>query len=237
MWYHRNMAKKSNTKKLGWHFLRADMRLGYGDGRTAAVGKTLSIPASRGPSMCSNGMHASVRPSDAAGFGKGPVVTRVEVWGDISTDSDKFCGRHRRVLWARTLTDRDVKALKKAVKYPHTMHGNVVSDLTNLAAHDPDRFDKWVEALYAKRSSVQPIPRRSLTEKDLLAQLMPRTIRTKAEVLRDIGGFFDMDPASSNYDDRFDELIDDLECSDKIIIVNNFTRGCNDGYVLRPRER
>lgn len=75
------MANKKKDSKLGWHFLPADMKLKYGDGRKAEVGKALSIPKDTKPWVCNEGMHASEKIHNAAQFkvGSGPHP-RAGVW-------------------------------------------------------------------------------------------------------------------------------------------------------------
>ncbi|MBV9125673.1 MAG: hypothetical protein JO112_20175 [Planctomycetes bacterium] len=113
-----NDNKKKDPRgevKLGYHFLPANMKLGYSDGRKAEVGKTLSMQStSASPRLCSDGMHASPSPAEAARHGKGPTLTQVEVWGDLTgDDGNKFAGRHRKVLWAKTLSLADLQKIGK----------------------------------------------------------------------------------------------------------------------------
>ena len=81
----------------GWHFLREDGRLGYGDNRKVKVGQVYTCKGDI--RICCNGMHASKVLHDALQYAPGPVVCRVNVTGDIVYQSDKFAGRNRKVLW------------------------------------------------------------------------------------------------------------------------------------------
>ncbi len=87
------------TVHFGWHFVADDMRLGYDDGRRVVVGETLSLPPGPPPKPCVRGMHASEEIGDALKFAPGAQICRVAVWGDMRTEHDKLCGRHRHVLW------------------------------------------------------------------------------------------------------------------------------------------
>jgi hypothetical protein len=49
-------------------------------------------------------MHASERLIDALGYAQGPILCRVELWGDIFRGVDKLVGRHRKVLWTLDAT-------------------------------------------------------------------------------------------------------------------------------------
>ncbi len=81
---------------LGWHFLPEDGKLANGDGRLVTVGKTYSHD---GPiEICSSGLHASRRIIDALRYAPGPILCRVEVWGDVQSHADKVCAWHRRVI-------------------------------------------------------------------------------------------------------------------------------------------
>lgn len=79
----------------GWHFLQPDRRML--DGNVAAPGYVYSV---EGPlRLCDWGLHASRRAIDALGYAPGPVVGRVEQWGDIIHGGDKYVARHREYLW------------------------------------------------------------------------------------------------------------------------------------------
>ena len=79
-----------------WHFLPTDGRIQHRNRRIVEVGKTYSC---RGPiEICENGMHGSRRLIDALQYSPGPIVCRVEIWGDVVEQADKACGRHRCVL-------------------------------------------------------------------------------------------------------------------------------------------
>lgn len=81
---------------LGWHFLPADGKLRYDDGRKPRVGRTLKV---KGPlEMCRNGLHASKSALDALDFAPGPIVCRVRLSGAILHRSDKSCASERTIL-------------------------------------------------------------------------------------------------------------------------------------------
>lgn len=223
-------TKKKNEKKLGWHFLPADMRLTYHDRRHAKVGETLSIPDSQTPYPCNVGMHASCRPSSAARFSRGPVLTRVEVWGDLHTQYDKFCGRHRRVIWAKEVTDADLKPLEKDLGITHPS-GSITDRLYAAACCDGDAFDSWAMALLA---GVKPSKPR-LTKAILLGLFTPGAVRTHRELVAALKGSFDL--KSDSFGDKIEELIDDVSCDPGFHVIEDFD-GDQDGYVIsKPRSK
>ena len=88
------------TKIKAWHFTAYKLR----DGRP--------LPADRevlhhdGPLvMCESGLHWSRMPLAALQYAPGPILCRVEVWGDIIEDSDKGISRNRVILWRLDATD------------------------------------------------------------------------------------------------------------------------------------
>lgn len=89
-------------KRLGWHILPADMHLNAvhnGDDRVVKIGKTLSVEGVI--SCCVHGLHACERAVDALSYAPDAriVFTRVESWGDIDEESNKYAARNRKVLW------------------------------------------------------------------------------------------------------------------------------------------
>jgi len=85
---------------LGWHFIRGDMRLGYGDGREVKIGKWVSVDGP--PILGEHGLHASRRAIDAlTSLGwEGAVICRVELGGKIVHGDNMMVAQRRRVLWA-----------------------------------------------------------------------------------------------------------------------------------------
>lgn len=235
------MASKQG--KLGWHFLPSNLTLTNGDGRKVRVGAALKMQGSYTPQTCHHGMHASVLPCQAASFERGPVLSRVQVWGDIDEDSDKFAGRYRRVLWMKEIDDGGLrwiaKSMGESTALPSNV-GNVSYWLKFLAGVNDDEFDKAVELWARKNGAVDkvgaiPFEKPRLEEKDLLKVLAPRLVRTKKEVLRDLGSVFDMAPDDDGcYDDRFEELVD--ECH-RIRAVEDIDGKGTNGYVLQSRSR
>ena len=80
-----------------WHFVRANRKLAYGDGRKIVKGRTLTVDGV--PRLCRWGLHASERIIDALEYAPGPIVCRVEIGGQIVRGDDKLCGTSRKVLW------------------------------------------------------------------------------------------------------------------------------------------
>ena len=88
------------TKIQAWHFTAATLR----DGRPIpADGVVLHHD---GPLvMCESGLHWSRTPLAALQYAPGPILCRVEVWGDIIEDFDKGISRNRVILWRLDATD------------------------------------------------------------------------------------------------------------------------------------
>ena len=84
----------------GWHFTRADKRLGYGDGRKFVKGRTLTVDVV--PELCERGLHASPRAIDALSFAPGPIACYVRLSGEIvgptSAHPDKMAATERTVI-------------------------------------------------------------------------------------------------------------------------------------------
>ena len=79
-----------------WHFLADNRLLKYGDRRLVEVGKTYE---SKGQIiLCKNGMHGSVKVTDALKYAPGPILCRVEIEGNLEERDDKIAGRRRTVL-------------------------------------------------------------------------------------------------------------------------------------------
>jgi len=82
---------------LGWHFMRADRTLGYGDTRPVCVGEWLEHSGSL--VLCKSGLHGGKKILDALRYAPGPTICRCEYDGEIVRDDDKFVAARRRVLW------------------------------------------------------------------------------------------------------------------------------------------
>lgn len=95
-----------SVKIKAWHFLSADRRLRYGSREIVEAGKTYTCdwPYRYGdsvyekPTMCAAGMHGSKRVLDALSYAPGPIVCRVEIYGDVVREKNKLVGRYRSVL-------------------------------------------------------------------------------------------------------------------------------------------
>ena len=84
---------------IGWHFLKEDQRLQFGERKLVRVGEIISCDGAL--KLCENGLHASARALDALVYAPGSIVCLVELSGEIlegSEGSDKVCARSRRVL-------------------------------------------------------------------------------------------------------------------------------------------
>jgi hypothetical protein len=78
-----------------WHFLPTNRRTKYSD-ELVTVGSVLTV----NPPIecCRNGLHASVRATDALKYAPGPISCRVRVWGEVAHESDKLAGTHRECI-------------------------------------------------------------------------------------------------------------------------------------------
>ena len=70
------------TPILAWHFLPESGTLANGDGRPVVAGETLTVA---GPlALCTRGLHASRKLTDALKYAPGPVLCRVRLSGEIA---------------------------------------------------------------------------------------------------------------------------------------------------------
>lgn len=93
--------KNPPTRPTHWFFARTDKRLRYQDARPIKLGTTHSVTGT--VRLCSNGLHASKKLSDALAHAPGPVVYRVALSGDRVNDTSlipprKTAARHRTYL-------------------------------------------------------------------------------------------------------------------------------------------
>ena len=86
----------SEQELLGWHFARADLRLGHGDEREIRVGETLTVEPPI--ELCERGLHASVRPLDALKYASESIACRVRLSGQVIAGEDKAVATERTVL-------------------------------------------------------------------------------------------------------------------------------------------
>ena len=78
----------------GWHFVGDKLR----DGRPVpADGEVLTHDGKVIP--CRSGLHGSERLIDALKYAPGNTICRVEAWGDVLREDDKFAVRNRVILW------------------------------------------------------------------------------------------------------------------------------------------
>jgi hypothetical protein len=233
------MAKKATTAadpvKLGWHFLPADRKLTYSDNRKVEVGKTLSVGGA--PMTCSRGLHASEQITQAASFSRGPVLTRVEVWGNLAVDDNKFCGNNRKALWMGVLTIQDIKDCLKSVGYRPSGYvktiDEYVAELANAASDEEDLVEAWLETWAARHGcpgakvhQIEPVVMKpEMTATILRSFLSDRIVFTRPELDAIIGDTYDEDTVDSAFEDLIDESgVCVVEC-----YANN---GYDEGYVL-----
>lgn len=231
--------------RLGWHFLPANKTLTYGDGRKVTVGATLSTSAV--PSVCARGMHASEKVTDAAAYTRGPVMCRVEVWGSIDTShSDKFSGQHRKVLWMKQLTKKDIKECFNDIGYEVPDYWNsetpVSSYINQLGCvvhgeEYQDAVEAWLENWAQKNGCPGLKPKTvkkvvlppELTTDELIPLLSDRYVRTREELETQIGDQWG--------EDSVDNAFYDLAYDEAVCVVENFTADGDDGYVLRQKKK
>lgn len=84
------------------HFLRPDGRLNYPPHTGVVCGKTISVDCK--PVMCEQGLHGSIRLIDALQYAPGPILCRVDIWGDVKEGGDKLVGQNRHVIWMQDIT-------------------------------------------------------------------------------------------------------------------------------------
>ena len=246
------VAKKKNEKKvLGWHFLPKDMKLAYDDNRTAKVGETLSVQGSDSPGVCSYGMHASHRAGHAAKFKKGPMLCRVQVWGEVDDDGDKFAGKHRHVLWAKELTAKDLTKLLKDCGYSasSTSQDDLLATLGNVGGSYRDAVSDWLEKWAAKHGAngktVEITFVKKEVTKDVVKRFLSHTlIRTAQEIADDIREAYDVDGSGNTAGslEALKDVLDDL-CGwrDDGRCVEDWKETSNgrwvNGYVLRQKRK
>lgn len=92
------------THILAWHFLPTDQQLTHGDGRHVEVGQTTRLSDPRPISLSHHGLHASERILDALRLAPGPVLSRVELYGEVQRHGDILVARERHVLWMQDIS-------------------------------------------------------------------------------------------------------------------------------------
>jgi len=85
---------------IAYHFLKADMRAGYGLQRAWKVGETRTL---KGGAIipCARGFHGSPTAFDALQFAPGPMLCIVELRGDVTPHGnpvDKYVARSRKLI-------------------------------------------------------------------------------------------------------------------------------------------
>lgn len=233
------MATNATTdKRKGWHFLPASMKLEYSDNREAKVGQTLSISPHTSPRLCAAGMHAAPTPEKASNYKKGPVLCYVEVSGDLKEDHNKFCGRNRKVIWAKKLTLEQMKEIGKDIGNPSLSSATSVSDAVS-ALGNGSNSEATNRALlkFAKRNGCPDVklPRapRKPRPKPVLPKVTARLLRGGGYLTdRDVVTWFELvrDLRADGYD--VSTLPAALSAANAITLYSWNRRGTN-AYVLR----
>jgi hypothetical protein len=120
---------------LAWHFLSDGARMR--DGKTiATAGLVCTVEPPLIP--CKNGLHGSIRPSDALQYAPGAWVQRVQHSGEIVRDDDKLCSTVRKSLWiadaARTLHEFAIWCAEETPLADGRMSGALLTDHRSLNA-------------------------------------------------------------------------------------------------------
>lgn len=249
-------STKKSDKRLGWHFIPSNLKLTNGDGRLVEVGKTLSVPKTvKTIACCGDGMHASPTPHQAANYRKGPVLCRVEVWGEIDSEGDKFAGRNRKVLWMKELKAEDLKSCIAASGYTtksdltYCSVSELVAKLStasNYTTETGKKIDKWLES-WAKKNGLDGGPieieyvKKALVEKDVKSFLSDRVVRTFTELERDMKGVYDVDgeleDSNGDSNQSLDDILRDMEWDGDVIRLDNYTESGVDGFVLKLKRK
>jgi len=80
----------------GWHFLPANRRLGYGDGRLVTVGETLTVDCE--PELCRAGLHAGYTILGTLEYAAGPILCEDKLGGVVVRGDDKASATERTVI-------------------------------------------------------------------------------------------------------------------------------------------
>ncbi len=239
----KNSSKKSpstNREKrvLAWHFLPANMQLGYADNRNVKVGKTLSCIGT--PHLCNNGLHASTEAQHAASFKKGPVLTRVQVWGEVKIAGDKIVGKNRKCIWAKKLTGDDIRSiLKDAGKsvYCKSVYSTLNELVDTLGVYSSSKevgksIEKWARkngCVDPGKTKAQAYTKPKLEVKHILPLLSPRVIQTTKELLKLLEPIYDITDSVN--------VFYDLDSQRNTRLVDCITHSGDDGWVCLPRKR
>ena len=89
------------AKKIkAWHFVAEDRKLSFGsEADRLIVEPGFIYTESDPPAICKSGLHGSIRAYDALDYAPGPIICRVQLWGDVEMAPDKLVARNREVLW------------------------------------------------------------------------------------------------------------------------------------------
>ncbi len=96
-----------------WWFSATNHKLGYGDGRKAAIGVTHAVA---GPiELCEKGLHASPTALDALQYASGPCAWLVGLGGSILDGGDKSCAAERTYIAGGVDTTEVLRAFARRV--------------------------------------------------------------------------------------------------------------------------
>ena len=83
---------------IGWHFLPENGKLAHNPRRNGGKPVETGVPLPQyksKPIACERGYHASLRAIDALQYAPGPLVSRVELTGEVVEQHDKTCAQGR----------------------------------------------------------------------------------------------------------------------------------------------
>lgn len=81
---------------MAWHFARRSLQMRHDDPRLITVGASFSTPSpDRTVHPHCYGYHGSVALIDALAYAPGPMLSRVEIWGDLVLHERVCAGRNR----------------------------------------------------------------------------------------------------------------------------------------------
>ena len=96
-----------------WWFSEKDHKIGYGDGREAAIGVTHAVD---GPiKLCEKGLYASPKALDALQYASGPCAWLVGLGGSILDGGDKSCAAERTYIAGGVDTTEVLRAFARRV--------------------------------------------------------------------------------------------------------------------------
>lgn len=235
---------KTETKRIGYHNLGEDCLLAHSDNRKVEVGKTLTVSGGV-PRVCSWGLHASPTPAEAIVYHNGPVLTKVEVWGQISSDATKFAGLNRKCLAMHEVTLKEAKGIAKVCgvdSYDIKAAADDVGQLLRDAAGtDAKKFNTQVEALLAGNVKVIQLPfeKPYVTEKDVLSIMVPGQAYTYKQLSTVLDKFTEIEGSDDGNHEPLEDLLYEMADyrTDGFYQLDDYTKNGDTAYIRRPAKK